>query len=157
MPGRVTYVVDGEGVIRHVFNLLDGPAHVREAERVISSLKLTGDGLAPTGKIWQLKPAQPVGQVDFIGGSYLAATPQVSYRRLLEDLSNSGLVINAWAYVRDLIIKARPGKPGSTSAALGNSSKSVTAVADATSARSQPGMQVAVAGPGWRQELSRVW
>lgn len=51
------------------------------------------------GKIWQLKPAQPVGQVDFIGGSYLAATPQVSYRRLLEDLSNSGLVVNAWAYV----------------------------------------------------------
>ena len=40
MPGRVTYVVDGEGVIRHVFsNLLDGPAHVREAERVISSLE----------------------------------------------------------------------------------------------------------------------
>ena len=40
MPGRVTYVVDGEGVIRHVFsNLLDGPAHVREAERVISSLQ----------------------------------------------------------------------------------------------------------------------
>ena len=40
MPGRVTYVVDGEGVIRHIFsNLLDGPAHVREAERVISSLK----------------------------------------------------------------------------------------------------------------------
>ena len=70
------------------------------------------------GKIWQLKPAQPVGQVDFIGGSYLAATPQVSYRRLLEDLSNSGLVINAWAMCRDLIIKARPGKPVSTSAAL---------------------------------------
>ena len=40
VPGRVTYVVDGEGVIRHIFsNLLDGPAHVREAERVISSLQ----------------------------------------------------------------------------------------------------------------------
>ena len=40
VPGRVTYVVDGEGVVRHVFNnLLDGPAHVREAERVISSLR----------------------------------------------------------------------------------------------------------------------
>ena len=40
MPGRVTYVVDSEGVIRHIFsNLLDGPAHVREAERVISSLQ----------------------------------------------------------------------------------------------------------------------
>tara|TARA_X000000950_G_scaffold66361_1_gene81733 strand:- start:360 stop:785 length:426 start_codon:yes stop_codon:yes gene_type:complete len=51
------------------------------------------------GKIWQLRPSRPLGQVDFIGGSYLAATPQVSYRRLLEDLSNNGLVVNAWAYV----------------------------------------------------------
>jgi len=51
------------------------------------------------GKIWQLRPSRPLGQVDFIGGSYLAATPQVSYRRLLDDLSNIGLVINAWAYV----------------------------------------------------------
>ena len=88
MPGRVTYVVDGEGVIRHVFsNLLDGPAHVREAERVISSLKSSPEmDWRQQGKIWQLTPAQPIGQVDFIGGSYLAATPQVSYRRLLEDL-----------------------------------------------------------------------
>ena len=40
LPGRVTYVVDGDGVIRHVFsNLLDGPAHVREAQRVISELQ----------------------------------------------------------------------------------------------------------------------
>ena len=40
LPGRVTYVVDGEGVIRHVFsNLLDGPAHVREAERIISTMQ----------------------------------------------------------------------------------------------------------------------
>jgi peroxiredoxin Q/BCP len=32
LPGRVTYVIDGEGVVRHVFNnLLDGPAHRREA------------------------------------------------------------------------------------------------------------------------------
>ncbi|MFM7266398.1 MAG: peroxiredoxin [Cyanobium sp.] len=32
LPGRVTYVIDGDGVIRHVFNnLLDGPAHRREA------------------------------------------------------------------------------------------------------------------------------
>ena len=51
------------------------------------------------GAIWQLKPAQPWGQIDFIGGSYLAATPQVSYRRLLEDLAAAGLVVQAWAYV----------------------------------------------------------
>ena len=40
LPGRVTYVVDGDGVIRHMFsNLLDGPAHVREAQQVITSLQ----------------------------------------------------------------------------------------------------------------------
>ncbi|MGA0160598.1 MAG: peroxiredoxin [Vulcanococcus sp.] len=32
LPGRVTYVIDASGVVRHVFNnLLDGPAHRREA------------------------------------------------------------------------------------------------------------------------------
>ena len=40
LPGRVTYVVDPTGVIRHMFsNLLDGPAHVREAERVLKELQ----------------------------------------------------------------------------------------------------------------------
>ena len=40
LPGRVTYVIDGQGIIRHVFNnLLDGPAHRREA---IESLKALG-------------------------------------------------------------------------------------------------------------------
>ena len=39
LPGRVTYVVDGEGIIRHVVeNLLDGPAHVREAHAVLKTL-----------------------------------------------------------------------------------------------------------------------
>jgi len=32
LPGRVTYVIDGQGVVRHLFsNLLDGAAHAREA------------------------------------------------------------------------------------------------------------------------------
>ena len=40
LPSRVTYVIDGQGVIRHVFNnLLDGPAHVREAMQVLRSLQ----------------------------------------------------------------------------------------------------------------------
>lgn len=40
LPSRVTYVIDGDGIIRHVFNnLLDGPAHVREALQVLRSLK----------------------------------------------------------------------------------------------------------------------
>jgi hypothetical protein len=37
--------------------------------------------------------------VEFIGGSYLAATPQVSYRRLLEALAQRGWRIHAWSYV----------------------------------------------------------
>ncbi|MBM5790209.1 MAG: peroxiredoxin [Cyanobacteria bacterium M_surface_10_m1_298] len=40
LPGRVTYVIDGSGVIRHVFNnLLDGPAHRREAIEALRSLQ----------------------------------------------------------------------------------------------------------------------
>jgi peroxiredoxin Q/BCP len=39
LPGRVTYVIDGQGVIRHVFNnLLDGPAHRREALAALQNL-----------------------------------------------------------------------------------------------------------------------
>jgi hypothetical protein len=39
------------------------------------------------------------GVVEFIGGSYLAATPQLSYRRLLEALAARGMGILAWSYV----------------------------------------------------------
>ena len=51
------------------------------------------------GNIWQLRPNRPQALVEFIGGSYLAATPQVSYRRLLEDLCGQGLAVHAWTYV----------------------------------------------------------
>ena len=37
IPSRVTYIINKEGVIEHVFsNLLDGPAHVSDAIRVLS-------------------------------------------------------------------------------------------------------------------------
>ncbi|TVS07250.1 MAG: peroxiredoxin [Cyanobium sp. PLM2.Bin73] len=40
LPGRVTYVIDSSGVIRHVFNnLLDGPAHRREAIEALRQLQ----------------------------------------------------------------------------------------------------------------------
>ena len=40
LPGRVTYVIDAGGVIRHVFNnLLDGPAHRREALEALRRLQ----------------------------------------------------------------------------------------------------------------------
>ena len=41
LPGRVTYVIDGEGVIRYVFNnLLDGAAHRNEARAALQRLAL---------------------------------------------------------------------------------------------------------------------
>ena len=53
------------------------------------------------GSLWLLEPptAPAWGVIQFIGGSYLAATPQLSYRRLLEALSRQGLAIQAWSYV----------------------------------------------------------
>ena len=40
LPGRVTYVIDGGGTIRHVFNnLLDGAAHRREALEALRRLQ----------------------------------------------------------------------------------------------------------------------
>ncbi|MDA0717067.1 MAG: DUF1350 family protein [Cyanobacteria bacterium] len=57
-------------------------------------------GWRQRGDIWQLG-AEPLsrGTVEFIGGSYLAASPQLSYRRLLEALAVRGWRIRAWSYV----------------------------------------------------------
>ncbi|MFN9870823.1 MAG: DUF1350 family protein, partial [Cyanobacteriota bacterium] len=54
------------------------------------------------GPLWTLaaeRPGPPAGTVEFIGGSYLAATPQLSYRRLLESLARRGWRVRAWSYV----------------------------------------------------------
>ncbi len=53
------------------------------------------------GDIWELgsSAAAPLGTIEFIGGSYLAATPQLSYRRLLEALAARGWHVLAWSYV----------------------------------------------------------
>ena len=51
------------------------------------------------GSLWCWSPPEPQGLIEFIGGSYLAATPQISYRRLLEALAHRGMAIHAWSYV----------------------------------------------------------
>lgn len=52
------------------------------------------------GELWTLEPTgRPRGVIEFIGGSYLAATPQLSYRRCLEALAARGWRIHAWSYV----------------------------------------------------------
>lgn len=40
IPGRVTYVIDKQGIIRHIFNAQFNPqAHIREALRVLENLE----------------------------------------------------------------------------------------------------------------------
>lgn len=57
------------------------------------------------GPLLELEPSAgprldpKAGVVEFIGGSYLAATPQISYRRLLEALVMRGWRVRAWSYV----------------------------------------------------------
>ena len=57
-----------------------------------------------SGDLWLLEPAAaqaaaPAPLLEFIGGSYLAATPQLSYRRLLEAMAQLGWRVRAWSYV----------------------------------------------------------
>ncbi len=39
LDGRVTYIIDQKGMIRHIFNdLINGPAHVNEALKVLNEI-----------------------------------------------------------------------------------------------------------------------
>jgi thioredoxin-dependent peroxiredoxin len=39
LPGRVTYVIDKQGVIRHVFNdMINTQKHINEALKVVQSI-----------------------------------------------------------------------------------------------------------------------
>jgi len=40
LDGRVTYIIDSKGTIRHIFrDLLNGPAHIKEAIRVLKEIQ----------------------------------------------------------------------------------------------------------------------
>ena len=40
IPGRVTYIIDPRGKVRYIFNnLLDGPAHVNEALKILEEIR----------------------------------------------------------------------------------------------------------------------
>lgn len=44
LPGRVTYVIDRQGIVRQVFNsMLQGERHVQEALQAVSSLVVPGE------------------------------------------------------------------------------------------------------------------
>ena len=48
---------------------------------------------------WCNWPSQPKALIEMIGGSYLAATPNISYKILLESLSNRNFAVHAWSYI----------------------------------------------------------
>ena len=48
LPGRVTYVIDRDGIVRHVFNaMFQGKKHVEEALKTVQGLA-GGEGARPT-------------------------------------------------------------------------------------------------------------
>ena len=49
--------------------------------------------------IWISRPSNPKALLQFIGGSGLGATPQLSYRRLLEALTKQGWLVHCWPFV----------------------------------------------------------
>jgi hypothetical protein len=51
------------------------------------------------GPLWCLNPDEPRGLIEFIGGTGLALTPQLSYRRLLEALAREGAQVRALGYL----------------------------------------------------------
>ncbi len=41
IDGRVTYIIDADGIVKHVFNdLLNSPKHVSEALRILDSIRM---------------------------------------------------------------------------------------------------------------------
>ena len=51
---------------------------------------------------WSIWPPNPIGLVEVIGGSYFSASPQISYKNLLEGLSAQNFAIHAWSYLPGL-------------------------------------------------------
>ena len=62
------------------------------------------------GQTWCLWPARPIGLIEMLGGSYLSAKPQFTYKRLLEELSNKDLAIHAWGYLPGLDHQSQANK-----------------------------------------------
>ena len=50
LPGRVTYVIDSQGVVRHIFNSqFNAAKHVEEAVKVLKSIRVGGQTAGSSG------------------------------------------------------------------------------------------------------------
>ena len=50
-------------------------------------------------KVWCNWPSRPKGLIEMIGGSYLAASPNISYKKLLHSLAKKNFAIHTWSYI----------------------------------------------------------
>ena len=44
-------------------------------------------------------PAQPVGLIEIIGGSYISIKPEVAYKKLIEGLLQKNYAVHTWSYI----------------------------------------------------------
>ncbi len=51
------------------------------------------------GDVWCKWPSNPKGLIEIIGGSYLGASPQLSYKRLTDGFFNKDIAVNLWSYI----------------------------------------------------------
>ncbi len=53
-------------------------------------------------KVWCIWPSRPSMLVEIIGGSYLASSPNISYRNLIQNLEKRNIAIHAYSYLPGL-------------------------------------------------------
>ena len=53
-------------------------------------------------RTWCLWPSRPIAIIEMIGGSYVSASPHLSYKRFLDGLGKKGFAIHAWSYLPTL-------------------------------------------------------
>ena len=51
------------------------------------------------GKVWCNWPTRPRAIIEMVGGSYLSASPNISYKSFLEGLLKHNFAIHAWCYI----------------------------------------------------------
>ncbi len=52
--------------------------------------------------VWLFWPPKPELLIEVIGGSYISASPHITYRRLFDNLIQNNVAIHAWAYIPSL-------------------------------------------------------
>ncbi len=44
-------------------------------------------------------PSRPIGLIEIIGGSYLSIKPEITYKRIIEELFKKNFAVHAWSFI----------------------------------------------------------